>query len=405
MSIQKQEDSTKSGIVRFRQWTARWLRPRGASAFVFSAFVLTLIVLVEGLVYETGGTGYAWLQLMYLPIILSASAFGVPGGVMAGLIGGVALGPFMPLDVSEHSFQTTSNWVFRMVFFVLVGAFSGLISSFLHGQIKRLQQTHQKLLQAHEELKGAQLKLIQTAKMESIGRISAGVAHEVKNPLAVIQLGVDYLNTTSKDSGNQDLIEMIQEMRDAVKRADTVIKGLLNFSRSEALSPAPADLNRVIEESLVLVRHEISKHQIALNKSLAEKLPEVALDQNKVKQVFINVMMNAIQEMGDKGSLSIETFVSSAANGRAADPAKGDSVTVLIKDTGGGIPEDKLDKLFEPFFTTKAVGSGTGLGLSVSRSIIEMHKGTMQLGNRTDTRGAVVTILFPIPNKEHKEQL
>jgi two-component system, NtrC family, sensor kinase len=163
----------------------------------------------------------------------------------------------------------------------------------------------------------------------------------------------------------------------------------LNFSRAEKLALVVVDLNSVIEESLVLVRHEFIKHNIALEKNLAGGLPQIGLDQGKVKQVFINMFMNAIQAMGSNGNLSVKTF----------RPPAVESVVVQIEDTGSGIPGDKLDKLFEPFFTTKPVGSGTGLGLSVSKNIIELHGGTIKIGNRTDVRGAAVTITFPIPGR------
>ena len=380
--------------VEEKNWAGRWLSPKGPRATVLTLLILGLIALVSLLVYETGGTRYAWLHLMYLPIILAAACFGVYGGIGAALVAGLALGPYMPMNVTSGVLQTPSNWLFRIGFFLLVGAFSGLISNMLNGQIKRLKEIHRRLLQAHEELKSAQMQLIQTAKLESVGRLAAGVAHEVKNPLAIIQLGVDYLTGTFKKVPNPDCQETILEMGDAVRRADTVIKGLLDFSRSEQLSLVPQDLNTVIEESLVLVKHELTKHQIALDKNLTGQLPRVELDRNKVKQVFINIFMNAIQSMGDNGTLSVKTFLPPGAPGDA-----GRSVVMRTEDTGAGIPEDKVDKLFEPFFTTKPVGSGTGLGLSVSRKIIELHRGTISLVNRTGTRGVAVTITFPVPDR------
>lgn len=351
------------------------------------------------LVRVTGGTSFAWLHLMYLPIILAAALFGVYGGIAAALLAGLALGPYMPMDAAQGLPQATSSWVFRIVFFLLVGVFSGLISKFLNGQIDRLKETHRRLLQAHEELKHAQLKLIQTAKLESIGRLAAGVAHEVKNPLAVIQLGIDYLTRTVKDT-SQDCIETVQEMDDAVRRADAVIKGLLDFSRSEQLSLASLDLNSVIEESLLLVKHELTQNQISLKKHLAEPLPPIELDRNKIKQVFINVFMNAVHAMGNHGNLSVRTFLLPTTTGGDANriPAAG-TVVVEIEDTGTGIPEDKLDKLFDPFFTTKPVGVGTGLGLSVSRNIVELHRATIKIANRKGIRGASVIISFPVPEK------
>ena len=385
---------------KFKSWVGRWLQPTGHRVVIFALFIFALIALICFVVYETGGTSYAWLHLMYLPIILAAAGLGVYGGVAAALVAGIALGPWMPMQVAEGLPQTASNWMFRIGFFLLVGAFCGLISNFLNGQIKRLQVIHQRLLQAHEELKQAQIKLIQTAKLESIGRLAAGVAHEVKNPLAVIQLGVDYLTRAAKNDANPDAIETIQEMADAVQRADTVIKGLLNFSRSEQLALIPADLNSVIEESLVLVRHEFTKHAIALDKALAESLPEVELDRNKVKQVLINVFVNAVQAMGDNGKLWVKTFRQPATAEFAGQSPSGETLVVQIEDTGSGIPADKQDKLFEPFFTTKPVGTGTGLGLSVSRKIIELHQGTIRIANRTDNiRGVAVTITFPVPKK------
>jgi two-component system NtrC family sensor kinase len=189
-------------------------------------------------------------------------------------------------------------------------------------------------------------------------------------------------------------VETVQEMGDAVQRANTVIKGLLDFSRSEQLSLVSQDLNAVIEESLLLIKHELTAHQIVLDKQLAPQLPQVELDRNKVKQVFLNIFMNAIQAMGDEGTMSVRTVLAPMVPGAA-----GRRVVMETEDTGSGIPEDKLDRLFEPFFTTKPVGSGTGLGLSVSRKIIELHRGTISIVNRAGTRGVAVTITFPVPDR------
>ncbi|MFI4955549.1 MAG: sensor histidine kinase, partial [Gammaproteobacteria bacterium] len=109
--------------------------------------------------------------------------------------------------------------------------------------------------------------------------------------------------------------------------------------------------------------------------------------------------MNAVQAMGDKGNLSVKTFSQQTSTDAAGQSPASESVGVQIEDTGSGIAEDKLDKLFEPFFTTKPVGSGTGLGLSVSRNIIELHRGSIRIANRTDIRGVAVTIMFPVPNR------
>jgi signal transduction histidine kinase len=249
------------------------------------------------------------------------------------------------------------------------------------------------------DLKSAQLQLIHAEKLESIGRLAAGVAHEVKNPLAVIQLGIDYLSQTLK--GNKDVTETVGDMDDAVKRADTVIKGLLEFSRPTELEIKTININKVLEESLLLVKYELSKNNISLDKQLENELPDIELDRNKMKQVFINIFMNAVHAMGKDGTLTARTYSNQLSKDlynlhcmNTKHFKVGDRVVIVaIEDTGTGIPEDKIDKLFEPFFTTKPTGIGTGLGLSVTRNIIDLHKAVINIMNRK-AGGASVSIIF-----------
>ncbi len=255
------------------------------------------------------------------------------------------------------------------------------------------------IIKQMNNLKSAQLQLIHAEKLESIGRLAAGVAHEVKNPLAVIQLGIDYLSQTQK--GNKDVTETVVDMDDAVKRADTVIKGLLEFSRPTKLEIKTMNVNEVLEESLLLVKYELSKNNITLDKQLKNGLPDIKLDRNKMKQVFINLFMNAIHAMDKDGTLTVNTCSNQLPKDLYNNYCKkvkhfkvGDRVVIVtIEDTGIGIPEGSIDKLFEPFFTTKPTGIGTGLGLSVTKSIIELHQAIINIMNRK-AGGASVSILF-----------
>ncbi len=255
------------------------------------------------------------------------------------------------------------------------------------------------IIKQMKELKNTQLQLIHAEKLESIGRLAAGVAHEVKNPLAVIQLGVDYLSKTLR--GDNDAAETVGDMDDAVKRADTVIKGLLEFSRPAKPEMSVLDINKVLEESLLLVKYELTKNNISLDKQLENKLPTIELDRNKMKQVFINIFMNAIQAMDSGGTLTVKTASRQLSKEYFNMHCKftehlkaGDSVVITeIEDTGTGIPEDKIDKLFDPFFTTKPTGVGTGLGLSVTRGIIDLHKAAINIVNLNEG-GASVSIIF-----------
>jgi len=385
---------------RLTLWIEQWRRPVGGMAVKAWLGLLGLILLTGVVVYAGGGTGFVWVHLMYVPIILASGVFGIRGGLVSAVLGGLVLGPFMPQEAAADMPQDTANWIFRGLFFLLVGGCSGLLSSWVNRQLERLRKTHLALVEAHEELKAAQLTLIQHAKLETVGRLAAGVAHEVKNPLAVIQLGVDYLTHTVK--GDAGLDETIRDMEDAIKRADAVIKGLLNFSRSEQVSLAPGDLNVILEETLLLVKHELTKNHVTVEKDLETKLPPVNLDRNKIQQVFINLFMNAIQAMSSEGgTLGVRTqrqrlteTPPHQGGGASSGFREGDEVVVVaIEDTGTGIPEDKLDKLFDPFFTTKAMGTGTGLGLSVSRKIIELHGAAIRISNRKN-KGAAAQIIF-----------
>jgi len=253
-----------------------------------------------------------------------------------------------------------------------------------------------------EELQATQLQLIQSAKFESVGQLAAGVAHEVKNPLAVILQGVTYLSRLGVPTYNDNDVNLVLEkMQDAVTRADRVVKGLLDFSSPSAPEMVPAALNRVVEQALSLVQHELVRAHVTVVTELGKDLPPLKLNRNKIEQVFVNLFINAVQAMPEGGTLTIRT---AAKTGSRPGPVVGGRktglrrsgetlVVVELEDTGTGIPEDKLDRVFDPFFTTKPVGQGTGLGLPVTRKIIELHGGRMDIRNR-QAGGVRVTLTF-----------
>ena len=255
----------------------------------------------------------------------------------------------------------------------------------------RLVKLHADLKETHENLKSAQLQLIQAEKMESVGRLAAGVAHEVKNPLAVAVMGLDYLKNTLGAS-NPSTSQILNEIYDAIKRADTVIGGLLDFSRPRTLILKRENLNELVLQSVALVRHDVAGKRIRLVQNLAQLLPQVRVDGNKFKQVFINLFINAIHAMPEEGTLAVSTFVASTRELRdvsvALPPDKFGMdealIAVLVEDTGTGIAAEHLNKIFDPYFTTKPVGEGTGLGLPVSCQIVELHGGVLDIRNRPE---------------------
>ena len=259
-----------------------------------------------------------------------------------------------------------------------------------------LRHTLAELKKSHEQLQTTQMQLIQAAKMESVGTLAAGVAHEVKNPLQTIQMGIDFLdrNTPRVD---QNVPMVLAEMLNAVRRADKIVRGLLDYSTAHELEQRPQDINTVLERSLELVRFELVRGQIEVQKNLDPALPLVAYDRNKMEQVFINLFMNAVHAMNPGGILSLHTAVRRWP--KVGSPPEdttyfqhGDEIVLIeIEDTGSGIPEDLLERVFDPFVTTKPTGVGTGLGLAVTRNIISLHGGNIAIANRPEG-GARVTI-------------
>jgi len=267
-----------------------------------------------------------------------------------------------------------------------------------------LQKTLNELRQSHEDLKSAQFQLIQAEKMQSIGRLAAGVAHEVKNPLGILRMGVDYLRKNFKTPDENEAL-IVDDMAEAIQRADGIILGLLDFSAPHALDCHHEDLSTVVDQSLGLVRHAMNESGVNLVKELPEGLPPVWLDKNKIKQVFVNLLTNAIHAMPLGGTLMVRTYarqLPSAPGGRdegsrQADHRRAGETAVIaeVTDTGSGIPENKLAQIYDPFFTTKETGKGTGLGLTVTKKIMELHGGSIDIRNRKDG-GVLVELLFRV---------
>jgi signal transduction histidine kinase len=219
-------------------------------------------------------------------------------------------------------------------------------------------------------------------------------------------MGINYLSRkfTSEDGSAQTVLK---EMREAIERANTITRGLLDFSASRQLAVKPENLNTLLEETLLLVRHELTKSQITLKTEFAADLPPMMADRTQIQQVFVNVFVNALHAMPEGGELLIRTFsrqmtaTTFMEGSRSASHIwRGEKAVIAeVEDTGTGISQEHLAKIFDPFFTTKPTGKGTGLGLPVSKKIIELHGGVMDIKNKPDSRGVRVTIMLRAQQK------
>jgi signal transduction histidine kinase len=224
--------------------------------------------------------------------------------------------------------------------------------------------------------------VIQTEKLSALGRMAAGIAHEINNPLAGILLYAT--NLTKKVPAESTIIKegldiIIQE----TVRCKNIIKELLEFSREKEPKKALTNINSIIEKALNILENEFHLHHIDVEKDLSPAIPDILLDLNQIQQVFVNLLLNAIEATEGRGVIKIKSRVASEQR----------NVMVEIADTGMGILPKHVNKIFEPFFSTKA--KGTGLGLFVSYGFVQKHKGHMRVSSHPG-RGTKFTIEIPL---------
>ncbi|MDA8089151.1 MAG: ATP-binding protein [Nitrospiraceae bacterium] len=239
----------------------------------------------------------------------------------------------------------------------------------------------QRLRDAGIERRKTMEVLGQTEKMVSIGRLASGVAHEINNPLGGITVCFKNLMTLEMDDATRE--EHVELINDCLQKIKNIVEQLLDFSKMTVTEKSPTDLNGLLNRLLLLLNYAAEEKRITVIRDFEEKLPDISMDQSKMGQVFMNVMINAMQAMDSGGVLTIET-------GR-----KDGFYEILIKDTGTGMSPDVVPHIFDPFFTTKSVGEGTGLGLSVSKGIVEQHGGTIEVESEIDA-GTIFRIKLPV---------
>lgn len=238
------------------------------------------------------------------------------------------------------------------------------------------------LKERESSLKKAQHALVQSEKMAAVGTLSAGLAHEVKNPLSAV-LGYAQLSKRKLEQP-EALKQHLDTIENETRRCNEIIGNLMQFSRQEKGEHSRISVNEVVQKSIAIVDHQLSLKDVQIESDLAQDLPPVSGNANQLQQVLMNLMINAQQAIGEGGgTVDLATSI------------EGESVLITVSDTGPGIDEDVVAKIFEPFYTTKPAGQGTGLGLSVTYGIIQDHGGDISV-KRADSGGAKFVIELPL---------
>ena len=247
------------------------------------------------------------------------------------------------------------------------------------------------ILKMRKKLEESQAQLLQAGKIASLGRLAAGVAHEINNPLAGILIYAELLQRQADTLGEGK--EFVDEIIGQTLRCQKIVSRLLEFSRQSLGERTLVDLNGVIGCVLDLILHQSLFHNIEVQQNLDPELPHIVGDQGQLQQVLTNLLINAADAMAGQGRITISTRPVAGA----------DAVILEFSDTGPGIPADILDKIFEPFFTTKPVGQGTGLGLSIVYSVIRRHGGKIDIDSRPG-QGTTFRLTLPLDHLPAEEE-
>ena len=253
-----------------------------------------------------------------------------------------------------------------------------------------LKKAYSELSAAHEELKEMQQELIQSEKLAALGKFSSGIAHEVKNPLAIILTGIELLEMKLPNA-NTDIKTLMGTVKEATLRADRILRNLLTFSKPSKLNIEKIKPDDLISDTISLIEYKASLVNVKIRTQFSEEEPYIAVDRNQMEQVLFNLLMNAVEAIDGSGEIRIKIYRTSLPG-----HLSGQSCCVIeIADTGEGISKDDLSKILEPFFTTKKDGKGTGLGLSVSKMIIDNHGGDLVIESELG-KGTNAKIVLPL---------
>jgi signal transduction histidine kinase len=258
-----------------------------------------------------------------------------------------------------------------------------LVSANLDKGLSEKEDTIHFLVKDIEQRRQVEEQIAQADKLASIGQLSAGIAHEINNPMGII-LGYTQLLLRNEDRDSEKYADL-KTIEKHVRNCKSIVEGLLNFARTSKPREDIIHIDEAMDDVLNFIQQHAGLDNIEVKKDYNPDVPQMLLDEKKIKQVLMNLIMNAKHAIGDKGVLSLSTWMNNS----------GCQVMIRIADTGYGIEKKNLAQIFDPFFTTKPTGEGTGLGLSVSYGIIKNHGGEILVESKIG-EGSTFTIVLPI---------
>ena len=346
------------------------------------ALVLAGIALTSAGHYFTPSGLLLWhgifQRLYYLPVVFAAITFGWAGGLAAAVAAGIAYIPHIMITWSGMHHYAMEQYA-EIFMFLAVGLVTGVLSDRERKRRAELQATAQKLGHVYRELQDTFEHVKRADRLSAIGQLAAGLAHEIRNPLASIDGAAEVLDA----AGDQPELrkETVSIIRKECSRLNRLLTSLLDFARPRRPERREVDLSAVLDSVIELVSHSAGKG-LHFHKETPGQVPMLLGDEEQLTQVMLNLTINAAQAMPDGGDIWLTLS------------EQDQGILVEIKDEGAGIPEENMDKIFDPFFTTK--DAGTGLGLSVVHQIVTQHGGTVSVSGNKD-KGTTFRLFFPQP--------
>jgi len=317
-------------------------------------------------------------HLCYLPVVAAALMFGWRGGLAAAILAGLSPLPYV-IETWLVQPEFATDELLEIPLFCAVGVLAGVLSEREKRQRRELERTTSQLAGVYRQLQDNFERMKRAERLFAVGQLSAGLAHEIRNPLASIAGAVGLLERNSaSEQARSECLEIIKKEN---QRLNKLLTSFLDFARPRAPKYHTVDVSGVLDSVTVLATHAIGVKPIVIRKEAEANLAPLECDPEQLKQVILNLLINAIQATDDRGEV-----VLAVRNER-------ERLLIQVRDQGRGIRPEDRDKIFDPFFTTKE--SGTGLGLPVAHQIIEQHGGILTAEENPD-RGMTFSVWLPV---------
>ncbi len=355
-------------------------------ALAFFIIFISLSHYVTGTEHKHHGLHEIYRRLYYVPIILSAFWFGLKGGIFCAIIISLFYLPHVIFQWGGNFLTNDLPKTLEIVLYNMIGFVTGFLSQRQMDAAGNLKRTIHERDESYDKLKHQTEILVQTEeqlrradRLSALGKLSAGIAHEVRNPLASIKGTAEIFSDKFKPGDKE--YEFAGILIKEVNRLDKVVEEFLDFARPKPPELKLSNINDIIMSVLKLTGHQISNSGIKLETQFGGNIPSVNVDPEQMKQAFLNLVINAVQAMPETGDLKINSY------------QNGPEVVCEFSDTGIGISKEQQENLFTPFITSKA--NGSGLGLAIAYKIIENHKGKIKYTTQ-ENQGTMFTISLPV---------